>query len=143
MLKLEIIGRIGKDATTNNVNGKTVINFNVAHSEKYTDQQGNKQEKTTWVDCAYWTDRTAIAPYLLKGGQVFVEGTPEVRTYPKNDGTTGASLTLRVGKVELLGGGNKEQQEQPQQSPFTKATPQQYKQAQVASGEIEDSELPF
>ena len=28
---------------------------------------------------------------------------PEVRTYPKNDGTTGVSLTLRVLSVQLLG----------------------------------------
>jgi single-strand DNA-binding protein len=27
-----------------------------------------------------------------------------VRTYPKNDGTTGVSLTLRVQTVQLLGG---------------------------------------
>lgn len=55
------------------------------------------------MECAYWTDRTAIAPYLKKGTQVYVEGSPEVRTYPKNDGTTGVSLTLRVGSVQLLG----------------------------------------
>jgi single-strand DNA-binding protein len=55
------------------------------------------------VECAYWTDRTGIAPYLKKGTQVYAEGSPEVRTYPKNDGTTGVSLTLRVQSVQLLG----------------------------------------
>jgi single-strand DNA-binding protein len=59
------------------------------------------------VDCAYWTDRTAIAPYLKKGTQVYVEGAPEVRTYTKNDGTFGASLTMRVLSVQLLGGGTR------------------------------------
>lgn len=103
MIKLQVIGNLGKDCVTNTVNGKNVINFNVAHTEKYRDAQGNQKDKTIWVDCAYWTDRTAIAPYLRKGTQVYVEGTPEVRTYPKNDGTTGASLTLRVGNVQLLG----------------------------------------
>jgi len=103
MIKLQVIGNLGKDCITNNVNGKTVMNFNVAHTEKFRDGQGNQQEKTIWVDCAYWSDRTAIAPYLKKGTQVYVEGTPEVRTYAKNDGTTGASLTLRVLNVQLLG----------------------------------------
>src|SRR5439155_9651139 len=79
------------------------INFTVAHTEKYKDSQGNNQEKTTWVDCAYWTDRTAIAPYLQKGTQVFVEGTPEVRSFTRNDGTAGASLSMRVREVQLLG----------------------------------------
>lgn len=103
MIKMQIIGNLGKDCVVNQVNGKNVINFTVAHTEKYKDSQGNNQEKTTWVDCAYWTDRTAIAPYLQKGQQVFVEGTPEVRSFTRNDGTAGASLSMRVREVQLLG----------------------------------------
>jgi single-strand DNA-binding protein len=103
MIKLQVIGNLGKDCVTNLVNGKNVINFNVAHTEKFRDAQGNQKDKTIWVECAYWTDRTGIAPYLKKGTQVYAEGTPEVRTYPKNDGTTGVSLTLRVQSVQLLG----------------------------------------
>ena len=104
MIKLQIIGNLGKDCVVNTVNGKNVINFTVAHTEKYKDSQGNQQEKTTWVDCAYWTDRTGISPYLTKGKQVFVEGQPEVRTFTRQDGTSGASLSLRVREVQLLGG---------------------------------------
>lgn len=103
MMKLQVIGRLGKDCVVNTVNGKNVINFTVAHSEKYRDSQGNNQERTTWVDCAYWTDRTAISPYLTKGTQVYVEGTPEVRTFTRQDGTGGASLSVRVREVQLLG----------------------------------------
>ena len=84
------------------------MNFNVAHTEKYKDASGQQKERTTWVECAYWSDRTAVAPYLRKGTQVYVEGTPEVRTFTRNDGTFGASLTLRVSSVQLLGGGRSE-----------------------------------
>ena len=104
MIKMQVIGNLGKDCLVNTVNGKNVMNFTVAHTEKYRDSQGNNQEKTTWVDCAYWSDKTGIAPYLTKGKQVFVEGTPEVRTLPKQYGSTGASLSLRVREVQLLGG---------------------------------------
>jgi single-strand DNA-binding protein len=104
MIKLQIIGNLGKDCVVNTVNGKNVINFTVAHTEKYKDQQGNLVEKTTWVDCGYWTDRTAIAQYLTKGKQVYVEGQPEARAYQKNDGTPGSSLSVRVREVQLLGG---------------------------------------
>lgn len=103
MIKLQVIGNLGKDCITNTVNGKSVMNFTVAHTEKFRDSSGSQKDKTIWVDCAYWSDRTAVAPYLRKGTQVYVEGTPEVRTYPKNDGTTGVSLTLRVQSVQLLG----------------------------------------
>jgi len=104
MIKMQVIGNLGKDCSVNTGNGKNVINFTVAHTEKYRDSQGNNQEKTTWVDCAYWTDRTAIAQYLTKGKQVFVEGQPEVRSFTRQDGTSGASLSLRVREVQLLGG---------------------------------------
>src|SRR5688572_9145757 len=103
MIKMQVIGNLGKDCVVNTVNGKNVINFTVAHTEKYKDSQGSNQEKTTWVDCAYWTDRTAIAPYLVKGTQVYAEGNPEVRSFTRNDGTAGASLSMRVREVQLLG----------------------------------------
>lgn len=121
MIKMQVIGRLGKDCLVNNVNGKNVINFTVAHSERYKDSQGNQQEKTVWVDCAYWTDRTAVAPYLVKGTQVYVEGQPEVRTFTKSDGTAGAALSMRVREVQLLGSrgdGGTPTQTQPQSSGY-------------------------
>ncbi|MES2647853.1 MAG: single-stranded DNA-binding protein [Bacteroidota bacterium] len=104
MIKLQVIGNLGKDCITNQVSGKNVINFSVAHTEKFKDATGTQKERVTWVECAYWTDKTGIAPYLKKGSQVYVEGTPEVRSYQKNDGTPGSSLSLRVLSVQLLGG---------------------------------------
>lgn len=104
MLKLNVIGHLGKDAIVNNVNGKSVINFSVAHSEKIRDAQGNQNDKTIWVECAYWTDRVAIAPYLKKGTQVYAEGNGDIRSYTTNDGRSGTNLTLRVLNIQLLGG---------------------------------------
>jgi len=109
MIKLQIIGHLGGDCSTNEVNGRTVINFNVAHSEKYKDSQGNLVEKTTWVKCAYWTDRTAIAQYLKKGQLVYAEGTPEAEGYLNKDNQNAASLKMRVFQVQLLGSRNDNQ----------------------------------
>lgn len=103
MIKLQVIGNLGKDCVMNQVNGKNVINFNVAHTEKFKDNSGAVKEKTTWVECAYWTDRTGVAPYLKRGSQVYVEGVPELRYYQKNDGTPGTSLSLRVLSLQLIG----------------------------------------
>lgn len=106
MIKLQVIGNLGKDCVTSNVNGKNVINFNIAHTERYKDSTGNQKERTIWVECAYWTERTGIAPYLKKGTQVYVEGSPDVRSYTTKDGVNGVSLTLRVSNVQLLGSRN-------------------------------------
>ncbi len=149
MIKLEAIGHLGKDATVNDVNGKKVINFSICHTEKYKQADGSMATKSTWVECAKWGDSAAVAPYLLKGGLVYVQGTPEVRTFPKNDGTTGASLVLRVTDLQLLGGTKQEsngsQQAQPATS--TAAVTKEQKAANAASSqrpaiEIND-DLPF
>lgn len=103
MLKMLAIGHLGKDAEVNTVNGKNVINFNVAHTEKYTDRNGQKVDKTMWVQCSYWTDKTAIAPYLKKGTQVYVEGQPDVRAWVDNGNKEQATQLLRVATIQLLG----------------------------------------
>jgi single-strand DNA-binding protein len=104
MIKLQIVGNLGGDCIQKEVNGKNVINFNVAHTEKYKDNQGNQVEKTTWVNCAYWTDRTAIGQYLTKGQLVFAEGAPEADGYTNKDGQVAATLRMRVLNIQLLGG---------------------------------------
>jgi single-strand DNA-binding protein len=103
MIKLQIVGNLGADCIQKEVNGRSVINFNVAHTEKFKDSNGNLKEKTIWVNCAYWTDRTAIVPYLKKGQMVYVEGSPEAEGYMNKDNQPAATLRLRVQNVQLLG----------------------------------------
>ncbi len=103
MIKLQIIGNLGKDCIVKEVNGKNVINFSVAHTERYKDSQGNQKDRTTWVECAYWTDRTAVAQYLTKGRTVYAEGSPEADAYTNKEGVAAATLRMRVQNVQLLG----------------------------------------
>lgn len=110
MIKLQIIGNLGKDCIVKEVNGKNVINFSVAHTERYKDAQGNQKERTTWVECAYWTDRTAVAQYLTKGRTVYAEGTPEADAYTNKEGQAAATLRMRVQTVQLLGSNSNEGQ---------------------------------
>lgn len=107
LLKLQVIGHLGQDATTNVVNGKNVINLSVAFSEKWKDAQGVQKEKTIWVSASWWTDRTNILPYLKKGTMVYVDGQPDAKTYTTQRGEVVAQLTVRVNEVKLLGS-NKE-----------------------------------
>jgi single-strand DNA-binding protein len=108
MNRYSFIGNLGRDAEMRTLDsGSTAISFTVAVTEKYTDRSGNKQETTTWVSCTLWrTDKqsTAIANYLKKGQKVLVEGKPSVRAYDKQDGTSAASLDVKVDNIELLGG---------------------------------------
>ncbi len=104
MIKLQIVGNLGKDCIVKEVNGQNVINFSVAHSERYKDRQGNQKERTTWVECAYWSDKTAVAQYLTKGKTVYAEGYPEADAYMNKDNQAAATLRMRVQNIQLLGG---------------------------------------
>ncbi|PSL31820.1 single-stranded DNA-binding protein [Chitinophaga ginsengisoli] len=111
MIRLQLIGHLGQDAVQRHVNGKSVLSFRMAHSERYTNKDGVLQEKTIWVDCSLW-DREKVGPYLTRGTQVFVDGTPSVEVYVNNQGEQVASLRLRISALKLLnrprGSGGKE-----------------------------------
>lgn len=110
MIQTTLIGNIGKDATTALVSGKNVINFSVGVTEKRKDGESF----TLWVDCAYWTDKLNILPYLTKGTQVYVSGQPSVRTYVSNAGEPKASLVVRVNGIQLLGSTTRAEEAQPE-----------------------------
>lgn len=135
MVKVTAIGHLGKDAAVNNTNGKSVINFNVAHSEKWTGQDGQQQQRTLWLQCSYWTEKTTVAQYLKKGTQVYIEGIPDVRTFQGQDGQTQANLTVRIHSVQLLSSGQQQTAPAPAQ-PQVQQTPEQKDQE-------ENPDLPF
>ena len=99
---MQVIGHLGQDATVNTVNGKTVINFSVAHSEKYKNKDGVEIDKSVWVSAAYWTDRVNVALYLKKGTQVYLEGSPEAKTYTNKNNEVIPQLQIRVAVLNLL-----------------------------------------
>jgi single-strand DNA-binding protein len=135
MIKTQVIGHLGKDAVVTSVLGKTVINFSVAHTEKFKDATGQQRDKTTWVDCSNWTDKTAIAPYLRKGTQVFVEGTPDSRAYLNQDNKPASSITLRVSSIQLLGS--------PEKNEVTNAEGKKEYAPNPAPIAEDDGDLPF
>lgn len=117
MLKAQVIGHIGQDAVIEHVNGQSVIKFSVAHSEKGpADQSGNRQSKTTWVNCSWWTEKTKILPFLVKGSQIYVEGLPSINAYQDKQGAFQASFRLSVISVQLLASKQNSQQPQEQNS---------------------------
>lgn len=113
MLKMQIIGNLGKDAVMHQHGTDNVLQFSVAHTDKYKDSAGMLVQKTTWVECSYWIDgRSPLGQYLKKGTMVYVEGFPGSRAWEK-DGKKYSSLTLRVFSLQLCGGGQRDNNQQP------------------------------
>lgn len=97
MLQLEIIGNLGSDATVKDINGKSYISFNVAHSN-------GKDAPSTWVQVlAGEFLAKKILQYLKKGSSVFVRGNLQVSTYEaKNGGGTKVSLSVFANELQLI-----------------------------------------
>lgn len=139
-------GNLGRDVSTNNVNGNAVANFVVAVKSGFGDN-----EQTLWVDCALWGKRAegGLIQYLTKGQPVCVSGELGSREYQANDGATRTALTCRVNDVSLVGGRSDggQQQQQYQQAPQQQQRApqqQQYQQApQQSSGPQFDDDIPF
>ena len=86
--KVMIIGRLGRDPEMRYTQaGKPVCSLNVATDEGYTNDRGEKVDKTEWHKAVFW-DRQAetCSQYLAKGSLVFVEGRLSTRKYQDQQG---------------------------------------------------------
>lgn len=134
--KTILVGNVGKDAIVNIVNNKQCVNFSVAHSEKWKDAQGVQKEKTTWVSCAFWSEKTAIAQYIKKGTLVYIDGTVEATVWTNQQGQAMPQLNMKVWDIKLLSSNKPDAGNQPNAAGHTTQ--------QVASDIPQDqSDLPF
>ncbi len=105
--KAIIIGNLGRDPEVRfTPSGRAVAKFSVATTEKWTDQQGQKQEKTEWHNIVVWGKQAeTCGQYLAKGRQVFVEGRITNRSYDDKDGNKRYITEIIARDVRFLGGG--------------------------------------
>ena len=119
MLKGTLIGNLGRDAELKMIGGTQYAVFNVAHSERRTDINGQQQETTTWVRCLKRDANARLAPYLVKGKKVYVDGRLSLGSYVTQQGETRYELSIWVDSLEFMDSGAGQQQsaqQQPQQS---------------------------
>jgi single-strand DNA-binding protein len=78
--KVILVGRLGKDPEVKSTpSGTTVTKFSLATDDKYTDREGNKQERTEWHNIVAWGKLAEICgQYLRKGKLIYLEG--KIRT---------------------------------------------------------------
>lgn len=106
MNKREITGRITKDATINHLeSGKKVINYSVACGEQWTDKDGQKHEKTEFIECSKFLKGDSsenVLEYLKKGTQVYVSGKPGYSIYESKEGETKVAQKILVNDLEIF-----------------------------------------
>ena len=114
--KVTLIGNLGADPETSNTGGgNSLTKMRLATSEKWTDQQGNKQEKTEWHRVVAWGKLAEVCgQYLRKGSKVYIEGKISYGSYEK-DGNTFHTTDIVARDVQFLDSkGDKQEKEQNQ-----------------------------
>jgi single-strand DNA-binding protein len=106
MNKVIIIGRLGVDPELRYTpSGKAVANFSVATSERWTDKDGSKQEKTEWHRIVVWGKLAELCnQYLSKGRQAVVEGSLQTRSWEAQDGSKRYTTEIVGKNVQFLAG---------------------------------------
>lgn len=102
MLTINLIGNLGADAQIKESNGRKFLSFNVAHTEKFT-QQGQVISRTQWVSVAmnHYSDK--LIPYLVRGAKVYVYGKLNTNIWYDKNKIANVSLNVMADNVELCG----------------------------------------
>jgi single-strand DNA-binding protein len=105
--KVILVGNLGADAELRYTGGgMAVANFRLATTEVWKDKDGQKQEQTEWHRISLWGKQAeAVAQYLIKGKQVYVEGRIQTRKWQDKEGQDRYSTEIKADRVTLLGGG--------------------------------------
>lgn len=105
--KAILIGNLGKDPELKYTpSGRAVAQFSLATNERWTGQDGQKNEKTTWHNIVAWGKQAEVMKeYLRKGSQVYIEGRIDNRSYDKKDGSGKAYISeVIVQNFQFIGG---------------------------------------
>ena len=104
--KVIVIGNLGANPTIRALpSGQNVANFSLATTERFTDRNGAKQERTDWHwIVAFGRLADTCERFLSKGRQVYIEGRLTTRQYEAKDGSGKRYRTEIVARqLRLLG----------------------------------------
>jgi len=99
-----IIGNVGREPELRfTANGKPVTSFSVAVSRRWTDSRGQRREETEWFNVVAWGNLAEICSrYLVKGGQVYVEGRLQTRSWEDEQGQRQYRTDVVANEVTIL-----------------------------------------
>jgi single-strand DNA-binding protein len=107
--KVILVGHLGSDPEVRYTpSGKAVANFSLATTERFTNKEGEKEERTEWHKIVAWARLGEICgEYLTKGSQVYIEGRLQTRNWEDRDGNKRYTTEIVAQAMQMLGGGSK------------------------------------
>lgn len=102
--KVIIVGNLGKDPELRYTqSGVAFCGLSVATTDQWTDQGGQRQEKTEWHRIAVWKKQAEnCAKYLRKGSSAYIEGRLQTRSWEES-GQKRYSTDIVAEVVKFLG----------------------------------------
>jgi single-strand DNA-binding protein len=102
--KVILIGNLGSDPEIRHLpSGSVVANFNIATTESYTNNKGEKVKQTEWHRIELWEGLAKVAEqYLKKGHPVYIEGKIKTDTWQDKDGNSKSITKIRGLNMTML-----------------------------------------
>ncbi len=133
-----VAGNLGRDPEVRfTQSGRAVANLSVATSEVWTDQEGNRQERTEWHRVVvFGKSAESCGQYLAKGRQVCVQGRIQTRKWTDQNGQDRYTTEIVAQRVDFLGGGGARASQEAQDQGFGDA-PSSFQSPPI------DDDIPF
>jgi single-strand DNA-binding protein len=135
----QFIGNVGKDPEIAALaSGQTVAKLSVAVADDYKDKQGNKVERTNWVNIvAFGQLADIIARFVQKGSKIYIAGKFTTRSWEDQSGQKRYATEVVADNMQLLDG--KQSDSAPQSAPAR----QHQSQPAPPADDFDDQEIPF
>jgi single-strand DNA-binding protein len=107
--KVILVGNLGSDPEVRYTpSGRAVANFSLATTERFTNKEGEKEERTEWHKIVAWARLGEICgEYLTKGSQIYIEGRLQTRNWEDRDGNKRYTTEIIAQAMQMLGGSKK------------------------------------
>lgn len=139
--KVILVGHLGADPTMRYTQGGTAVcNFNLATTERFTNKNGEREERTEWHRVVTWARLAEICnEYLKKGKQIYIEGRLQTRSWEDQSGNKRYTTEVVANNMVMLGRAGDAPVDVPSQemqgAPQEEGVPQ--------GGGADDDDLPF
>lgn len=143
--KVLIIGNLTRDPEIRHTpRGTAIAEISVAINRVWKDEQGSKQEETTFVEVTLWGRTAELAQqYLSKGKSVYIEGRLQMDTWEdKETGKKRSKMKIVGENMQFLSSGNKSDSGR-SFTPASSASPSPRTSSPSPDDFQEDDEIPF
>jgi single-strand DNA-binding protein len=119
MNKVIIAGNLTRDPELRQTkSGEDACSMSLAMNESWRSADGEKQDRTTYVDVTVFGRQAGpCAQYLSKGAPALVEGSLLLEQWQTKDGDKRSKLSVKAQRVQFLGGGRREERPAQEQRP--------------------------